>query len=827
MIPSQHPSAERKSSVNSSTSPGSTERKSSVGDISSLSDLLKKKKKDARRAEIVAAVTKRLYSARKKVEVKPEPVEKVPEQEDNPDDAEPDELKLCQRARARLQELSKKALHAQRSRMRRFSDVEAQTDFDAHVVRVKEVAVSTEELYCGPHMSFIDNRRLLFTSYAYTSMRQEPAWSSVSIRNHNKPNEDSFSDDSLDSTHGLDTTEEEKPSLWNVISISSGKQFKSNGVDTKNDQMFRYISTQTQASSHEKDVRYVQTILDTEPDNCNICSQDIVSPKQMGRCEYDCTDQPAEATKFNQVSSCLHKDTQQQADSYICRCETSDMDTGIITERTSLQLSDHHLYTITENSEHSDSNDVTSGDNDNSSISQRSVTLPEKFENTPSVTVCSPDTCSFRTIRSALGPCQLHACESYRSFPLPDIMTYPHISCCEACTTHIKHNHGWQRYEDKMSQTTPEFYMHSTKESTCMLQKNTIQTTADTDSNRHIRKRCQNGATLYGINRTCKHCNIQFIHSYDTDDGIKLLPTQSTKTKGTQYALTHLPVHVGTQTEITQMPNMTVLCSALLGAYPQLMQLSSPTLQLENCMTAFFPGHMSQPITLKPIQWSSSNPSDTVGVQTDENREHRTMDEKACCSMKSQIDNDLQSNGPASQRREGAESTSTCQSACSQSTSQQTTNRQIIPEPCSERSQPRSRAGINTSTSVSFDSENFSDDEDAPCLPSGTVNPQQGTEASGYQHWSDIKSLILGTDNVFPYNITTEEEDCPVQQTKDIKKKSVSWSDLSGCGALHTEMVFASDHNLFDSTHIPPNKITKNSLLNVISNKPWRPALER
>ena len=451
MTPIQHASLERKSNVNSSTSIASTERKSSIGDIRSLSELLKKKKKDARRAEIVAAVTKRLYSAKNKMETKSEPTDAVPKEEDNQndDDAEPEELKLCQRARARLQELSKKALHAHRSRMQRFSDNEAQTDFDNHVTRVKEVAVSTDDLYCGHHMYSTENTQPLFTGYAYPSMRQGPEWSSLSVGNQNKfPNEDNFSDDSLDSTQGLDTVEE-KTSLWNFISLSSGKQFKMNEVYSENNQMFRHISTQTQEYSHHQDITRCANDKDMEPGRFSMCSNDIISPRQVDISVHECTSQPSESFKFNQLSFCLHKASQQQADCNACRGESPDKNTGTITECTSLQLSDRHLYTITENSEHSDSNDVTS-DYNSPNINQRPVPVNKKSENAPSVTVSLPNICSCRLVRSTWGSCHLHAPESYRSLPLLDLMIYPHTSCCEACTTHTKHNHGWQQCKDKM-----------------------------------------------------------------------------------------------------------------------------------------------------------------------------------------------------------------------------------------------------------------------------------------------------------------------------------------------------------------------------------------
>lgn len=837
MTPIQYASLEKKSNVNSSTSMASTQRESSIGDISSLSELLKKKKKDARRAEIVAAVTKRLYSA-KKMETKSEPTEAVQKEEENQnddDDAEPDELKLCQRARARLQELSKKALHAHRSRMRRFSDNEAQTDFDKHVMRVKEVAVSTDDLYCGQHIYTTENTGLFFTGYAYPSMRQGPEWSSLSVGNYNKfPNEDNFSDDSLDSTQELDTTEE-KTSLWNFISLSSGKQFKINGANSENNQTFRNISIQTQEYSHHQDINWcAYNKQDTEPGHFSKFSNYIISPRPVDITGHECTSQPAESFKFNKLSFCLHKATQQQADCYACSCESPDKETGTITECTSLQLSDHHLYTITENSEHSDSNDVTS-DYNSPNINQRSAPVNEKSENAPGVTVSLPNICSCRLVRSTWGSCHLHAPESYRSLPLLDLMTYPGSSCCEACTTHTKHNHGWQQCKDKMSQTTPALHMLSTKEGTCVSQKPTIQTTENKSSNTDVTEYSQNATTMYQTNgKPCKHCNIPFTYLYNIDDDKKPLPIQSTKTEGTQYVLTHLPVDVGTQTGMTHFPNMTILCSTLPGQHLQLLQLPNPKLQLDDCIIIFFPGHTTQPLIIKPNDKRNTHPSDSVGVQTDEYGEQSTANDNVVCNKESLLcdvtNNDvIQSDMPAQQRTAAIESHSINKSTCGQSTSQQMTNRLVSPESCQEEPHTGNIDDSRTSRSVSMDTDNFSDDEDVPHLPFTTVIPTQGMEPSGSEHWTDIKNLILGTDrNVFPHNITEEdEEDCPASQTTEIKKKSVSWSDLSGCGALHTEMLFAADHNMFDSSQGTPNKIIKNSLLNVITAEPLRPTLQR
>ncbi|PNF26418.1 hypothetical protein B7P43_G16608 [Cryptotermes secundus] len=785
--------------------------------MSSLSEMLKKKNKDARRAEIVAAVTKRLYSAKKKVEMKSEPVDVVPEQEDNQDDlAEPDELKLCQRARARLQELSKKVIQAQRSRTRRFNNTETQTDFDAHVLRVKEVAVSTEEFNCSPSVFFTENRRLLFTQYAY-GMKQEPAWSNLPIMKNNRlPDEDSFSDDSLDSTHVVSATEE-KPSMWNVISISSGKQFKTKKFD-ENDQRLTDISTQTQAC-FSGDIAVKMS--DMETDNFNICSNDMVSPRQVDMCGHEHTNQPEVVAKINQLSSCLHKDVQEQAHSCASTHDSLDMDTGTITEGTPLQLSDHHLYTITENTQKNGSNDVTSAEYESTSIKHTTVVVTEKSENNLSNTVSFPDTCSCRTLRSTCGSCPVP--ESYRSFPLPDLMTDPHILCFEACTMYTKHDHDRQQCEDKMSQTTPELYLHNTiKKGTCTLQKTTNQTINDNSSNRDVIKCNENIAILYWINRKiCKHCKKLLTHLCNHNGSTKLLPAQNTKTEGTQYSVSHLPVEASTQTGVTPFPNVTLMYTTLLGTYPQLLQMFNPVLEPEDFTAIFFPDHTSNPIIMKPIHGNSSHPPNSVGVQTDKNTEQMSGNENGWCNMELQCynntqDSGMQSNVPAPQRGTGLP-----QFAHGQPASQQVTNTH---ETCSEGSHTTTVPNSNTSTSVPINLDNFSDDEDAPCLPYVTVTPTQITGATGYQHLADIKNLILGTDrNIFPHN--TVEEDHPVKRTKNIKKKSVSWSDLSGCGALHTEMVFASDHNVYDSSQVQPNKITKNSLLNVISAETWRPTL--
>lgn len=110
--------------------------------------------KEARKAEIVAAVTKRLYTQKKK----PEPgtpgwpgwasgradvgvsTSGLPDTSEEAED-EPRELKLCSNARAKLQEISKRALALHLHRKRR--DQEAQTESPG-TLRVREKACGTD-----------------------------------------------------------------------------------------------------------------------------------------------------------------------------------------------------------------------------------------------------------------------------------------------------------------------------------------------------------------------------------------------------------------------------------------------------------------------------------------------------------------------------------------------------------------------------------------------------------------------------------------------------------------------------------------------------------
>lgn len=110
--------------------------------------------KEARKAEIVAAVTKRLYTQKKK----PEPgtpgwsgwasgradvgvsTSALPDTSEEAED-EPRELKLCSNARAKLQEISKRALALHLHRKRR--DQEAQTESPG-TLRVREKACGTD-----------------------------------------------------------------------------------------------------------------------------------------------------------------------------------------------------------------------------------------------------------------------------------------------------------------------------------------------------------------------------------------------------------------------------------------------------------------------------------------------------------------------------------------------------------------------------------------------------------------------------------------------------------------------------------------------------------
>ncbi|XP_069682280.1 uncharacterized protein [Periplaneta americana] len=787
MTPSQLPSLERKSSVNSTTSTGSTDRKSSIGDISSLSELLKKKKKDARRAEIVAAVTKRLYSARKKVDMKPETVEVVPEQENNleEDDGEPEELKLCSRARARLQELSKKALHAHRGKARRCNDAEAQTDFDSHVMRVKEVAVSTEELYHTPQMFFADNRKLVFTSYGYPSMRQMTPWNPLPIMQRDSLHqEDSFSDDSLDSTSDLESPKEEKPSLWNVISISSGKHFKIDGHNNENDQGWRESSTQTHDSEDETK-QFLQNDLDEEPDRFSTCTNDIVDLKEEEH-KYELQ---AEEIELEDVQKVV-----EHSESCSCRDEVPDGER----EDLSLQQIDRHLYTITENSEHSDCNDMTSVESYSVSpnMTDRPVTVIEQPEN---MLVTSQETCSCRPLRTYYESCPLCLCDTVGPHPLhkSPICSRPTFTLCEMCVTHKKQNHDGQMRKDKMSQTTK-----------------------DISTNTEIRKSSLNTTLFHDTNRICRYCSKPIKNTRDAANSTNITPTLNTKTEATQYCLSHLPVDIGTQTDNTSLPNMTIMCSTLPGGYSQLLHMTNPALQLDDSIAIFLTGHSTQPIIMKPVQYNRGQQSDSVGVQTESSRGQATDVMESQHGEQTPVSDCHINKSPFWKKSEVTHNT------IYQIEDHQVPSHQIVNSPVHQREE-----NFDSNSSVSaWDLDNFSDEEDAPTLPRATVSPVQGTEAAGYQHWTEIKNLILGRNrNVFPYNVTQEEEeeDRPVQRPKGIKKKSVSWSDLSGCGALHTEMVFSSDHNLFDSSQVPPNKINKNSLLDVISTEPWATTRER
>lgn len=86
------------------------------------------------RAEIVAAVTQRLYARVKKKEATTETEDKKPSEEP------PKELAICSNARFKLQELTRRALKAHK-----FKDIETQTDLFP-VLRVKETSTDVDDL---------------------------------------------------------------------------------------------------------------------------------------------------------------------------------------------------------------------------------------------------------------------------------------------------------------------------------------------------------------------------------------------------------------------------------------------------------------------------------------------------------------------------------------------------------------------------------------------------------------------------------------------------------------------------------------------------------
>ncbi|PSN52812.1 hypothetical protein C0J52_09695 [Blattella germanica] len=791
------PTPERKLSINSTTSTGSTDRKSSIGDISSLSEILKKKKKEARRAEVVAAVTKRLYSTRKKVEAKPEPVEVVPEQEDKPedDDGELEELKLCARARTRLQELSKRALHAHRTKAKRFSDVEAQTDFDTHVQRVKEVSVSTEEYYNPPSMFFLENRNFLLSNYAYPSMRQIPPWSAVSVRNQNcLPQEDNFSDDSLDSNHELNPAEDEKPSVWDVIKISSGKQFTTN-EESSSDQSPQNASTQTLI--HLDDEETIASIVSLDEDHTSKTNySDFCYHNSDDSIHEDC-----EKDDINSANETLSNDVDapEQGESCCCTDESQENDSCIRIEKASLQKIDRHLYTITENSELSDSADLSPSDFDNSCFinsSQKPVTVIEKNDNVINEKFPSEDVCSCKC-------CSTHTCDT--SVPFPNSIPCINKSCYCECIHYKTQNPDLLTYKDSTTQTTKEITLKFQKINNIDTQDKSTITTTDTGSNTDISQQPRN--INEPIGKVCKICNKLQKNQYNINTRIKC---PNTKTEGIQCSLNILPANISTQTNNTQVPNLTILCSSLLGTFHQLLQLSNPRLQFEDCIGVFFNGQTSQPIIMKPIHWNRDQASDTIGIQTEDNVGQR------------QFDGREKYTGTVSRRHQQKRRNkySPENEIYEPQTAHSSLNRDVevtLPHPEDFQTNIQN---AKSSTSDPWEQENFSDDDEGPSLPRTAVGVVEETEACGYRHWTEIKNLILGRNrNIFPYNITVDDQYQSDRPSKRIKKKSVSWSDLSGCGALHTEMIFTSDHNLFDSNQVPHSKINKSSLLDIIATR--------
>ena len=242
--------------------------------------------KEARKAEIVAAVTRRLYTARKKPDPRADPPPSLSENAEEAGQLEPKELKLCSNARARLQEISKRALALGLHRRLR-KDSDTQTEEITSALRVKEKAVSTDEptrevsvetttTACEANL-FVDFGKRVelaekssqwkaecssigtqsstflpppFCLLPPTPLYGPPFWLSNWWPNmiwgccHHEPKRlanisvdsaDDFSDDSLESLCGISRmgpdgasgdTVEPKPALWETLTLRSGKQFK-------------------------------------------------------------------------------------------------------------------------------------------------------------------------------------------------------------------------------------------------------------------------------------------------------------------------------------------------------------------------------------------------------------------------------------------------------------------------------------------------------------------------------------------------------------------------------------------------------------------------
>ncbi|XP_052120642.1 uncharacterized protein LOC113207973 [Frankliniella occidentalis] len=212
--------------------------------------------KEARKAEIVAAVTKRLYTQKKKPEpgsaawsgpwpgVGARPGEYVggvagagggalPDTNEEAED-EPKELKLCSNARAKLQEISKRALALHLHRKRR--DQEAQTEH-LGVLRVKEKA-------CGPDGVQHADKACQHPHPFYLQplwglgLGADPLWGlapGLGIFRQRHVADDAFSDDSLEPggeagaspAHAADTDPLPCGTLMRAFSLKSGGRFES------------------------------------------------------------------------------------------------------------------------------------------------------------------------------------------------------------------------------------------------------------------------------------------------------------------------------------------------------------------------------------------------------------------------------------------------------------------------------------------------------------------------------------------------------------------------------------------------------------------------
>ncbi|KAK6635104.1 hypothetical protein RUM44_000353 [Polyplax serrata] len=361
------------------------------------------RKKD-KRFEIVEAVTSRLYMTKKKSDS----AENLSKREELNGNRELEELKLCKRARMKLCDSNRKLMMTKK--IKKMIDIDTQTDFDNRTVRMKEKSIITDQRGplmvedCGTNTSSEDNLKENWnTPSAENSIHptslSKSEHSTIQIYGGNPlfqevshfglPVKYVICDDEYFSEDSLDRGEPSKKSSYDRIYCTRNNYDASAKLIAKPVVNYNFHSFGTTNDSQGKELNYITeppkivqkqiqvTLVNDLESNFNVSTSD---PESRAKKKEDTFSSENSLVSNESTDTGTISDTSSEDFVFYERAKEEP-------SRNATIIGNRELYTITENSEHSDPGDAFSSKDSTSPSSLQEVSK-QRLSST-SLNVCN------------------------------------------------------------------------------------------------------------------------------------------------------------------------------------------------------------------------------------------------------------------------------------------------------------------------------------------------------------------------------------------------------------------------------------------------------